>query len=87
MITLKPPQETGTTTAESMDAAPNDRLAWNTARPQTLLKPTYWPAVMAMGITMILWGIITTVIITAVGLVLFILAAIGWIKDLLGQEE
>jgi hypothetical protein len=47
-----------------------------------LPQPTYWPAVMALGIAFVAWGLVTTFIISGVGLLLFALALAGWIGDL-----
>ena len=55
---------------------------WSRARPEHIPRPTYWPAVLAFGLTFALWGIITTWIISAVGLVLVALSVAGWIGDL-----
>jgi hypothetical protein len=59
---------------------------WSRPEPEHLSEPTYWPAVMALGITMLLWGIVTSVIISIVGLALFALALTGWIGELLHEN-
>lgn len=55
---------------------------WNAARPETLPRPTYWPAVLALGIAALAFGVVTTIIIGGVGLVLCALAIGGWIAEL-----
>lgn len=55
---------------------------WSSPQPATLPAPTYWPAVLALGTTMLLWGIVTSWIISAVGLGLAALALAGWIGDI-----
>jgi hypothetical protein len=55
---------------------------WQALPPEPLPRPTYWPAVMAASIMAILWGIVTTLMITAGGIVLFIISVAGWIGDL-----
>ena len=55
---------------------------WHIPEPETLPKPTYWPMVMALGITFLALGIVTTLLISGVGLILFALALAGWIGDL-----
>ena len=55
---------------------------WSLPRPAHLPHPTYWPAVLAMGIVFLAWGLVTNVIVAAVGLVVFFVALIGWIGDL-----
>ncbi len=48
---------------------------------KNLPKPTYWPMFMALSITLIAWGLITSWIVSAVGSVIFLVAVIGWIKE------
>ncbi len=68
---------------------------WNKPKPAVLPKPGYWPFLMAMGITLMLWGlavgfnevISTIIIISFVGLVLFTIALIGWIGDLREERQ
>ena len=55
---------------------------WSTPRPETLPQPTYWPAVMALGITMFLWGLLTNIILLGTGALLSIVALAGWIGAL-----
>jgi hypothetical protein len=43
---------------------------------------TYWPVVMALGITFIAFGVLTNLLISALGLLLFIVALVGWIGDI-----
>ncbi len=58
------------------------RPGWSRPKPEHVPRPTYWPAVLAFGITFLLWGIITTYIISAIGIVLMGIAIGGWIGDL-----
>ena len=55
---------------------------WGRAKPDHIPRPTYWPAVFAVGIGMLLWGVITSLIISAVGLALVVIALTGWIGEL-----
>jgi hypothetical protein len=55
---------------------------WSRPLPEVLPRPTYWPAVLALGIVFVFWGVVTTLIISAVGLTLFVLALAGWIHEL-----
>ncbi|MGB7786054.1 MAG: hypothetical protein WBL27_08145 [Salinimicrobium sp.] len=52
------------------------------AEPQRLPEPTYWPFMLALGIVVLLWGILTNIIVSMVGFVVFIIALAGWLKDL-----
>jgi hypothetical protein len=55
---------------------------WNVARPEKLPEPCIWPATLALGITLLLWGLVTSLIITGVGGILFAFALAGWIRDM-----
>jgi hypothetical protein len=55
---------------------------WSRARPEHIPRPTYWPAVLAFGLTLALWGFLTTWIISVVGIVLIAISLVGWIGDL-----
>jgi hypothetical protein len=53
---------------------------------EALPRPTYWPAVMAFGITLLFWGLVTSYLILVVGLIVLAVALAGWIGDLLHAE-
>ncbi len=55
---------------------------WNVSRPEKLPEPSIWPATLALSITFLVWGLVTSLIITGVGLGLFAVALAGWIRDL-----
>jgi hypothetical protein len=52
------------------------------AKPERLPKPTYWPFFLAIGLTFTSWGLVTTWLISATGLVIFIVALTGWINEM-----
>lgn len=49
--------------------------------------PTAWPLVLSLGITLLLAGLLTSWIISALGLVLIVPATIGWFRDVLPHER
>jgi hypothetical protein len=55
---------------------------WGEPKPAEIPHPTYWPIVMSVGITFIFWGIVTSPLISLIGIVLFGVALAGWIGDL-----
>ncbi len=67
----------------SQHAQPELRPGWQRVAHEGIPAPTYWPAVLAFGITLIFWGILTSWIISGVGLIVFVVAIAGWIGDLL----
>ncbi|HXS95443.1 MAG TPA: hypothetical protein VN736_12635 [Candidatus Limnocylindrales bacterium] len=50
--------------------------------PETLARPTYWPAMLALGMTLALLGPVTSMAITVVGAGLAVAALVGWIGEL-----
>ncbi len=64
------------------EATPPIPAGWGRPQPERLAHPTYWPVVLALGIAFMLWGLVITWFISAVGLLLFALALAGWIGEL-----
>lgn len=60
---------------------------WVKPMPQKTPEPTFWPISLAMSIIFILWGLISTWIISVVGLILFSISVWGWVKDLLNEQQ
>ncbi len=68
---------------------------WHKPLPEHLPTPGYWPAIMALGIIFILWALAvgfnevvsTIIILFLIGLILFVLALIGWIGDLRNERK
>jgi hypothetical protein len=48
--------------------------------------PTQWPLMMAVGLTLLLAGLVTNVMISALGGVMAILGAVGWFRQVLPHE-
>jgi hypothetical protein len=48
--------------------------------------PTAWPIVLALGVTLLFAGLLTSADITVVGGVLMVAAAVGWFRDVLPRE-
>ena len=57
------------------------RPGWSRARPEHIPRPTYWPAVVGLGITFALWGFLTIWIVGIVGLFLLGIGLAGWIGE------
>lgn len=55
---------------------------WHRARPEQIPRPTYWPVVVALAITLIFWGAVSALAISVVGLVLLVISLAGWIGEL-----
>lgn len=57
-------------------------IKWVSTKPAHIPRPTYWPAVLAVGVTCLLWGIASTWVIGFVGFLLSVMAINGWIGEL-----
>lgn len=51
-----------------------------------LPSPTYWPAFLAFGITLLAWSLITSWVLAVVGILVIFVAIGGWIGDLLNEH-
>ncbi len=51
-----------------------------------LPRPTAWPMVLALGISLVLAGMVTSIAVGALGLLLVIAASIGWFLQVLPHE-
>ncbi len=60
----------------------NEEYPLTPADPQEIPEPTYWPITLAFGSLFLFWGLITTPIISVVGLLISGLAIAGWIIEL-----
>ena len=55
---------------------------WGKPRPDVIPRPTYVPAAMAFALTLTFWGLVTSPVVLAMGLVLFALSLAGWIAEM-----
>ncbi len=55
---------------------------WKKPLPQRLPRPTFWPAMLALGINLILLGPVTQILVSAAGLTLSAGALAGWIGEI-----
>jgi hypothetical protein len=59
---------------------------WQPPKPETLAEPTYWPIILASGITFLAWGALTSYLLSILGLVLTVVAVINWIGDIRDEQ-
>ena len=60
----------------------NDEYPLQKPDPEIIPEPTIWPLALAFGLLFMLWGLITIIVLTFVGVILFGLGLAGWINDL-----
>ena len=65
----------------------NIHPGWESLPHDRLPRPTFFPAGLAMGITFILWGLITSWVVLVVGIGLFAASLAGWIYEILRERS
>ncbi len=64
-----------------------NKTNWVPAQPRDIPAPTYWPVTLALGVTAVAGGLVTSWVAAAVGAALIALALYGWIGDLVASPE
>ncbi len=64
----------------STSAPPALRPGWSAPKPDKLPAPSIWPATLAGAIMLLVWGLVTSLIISGVAILLLALALAGWIQ-------
>ncbi|WP_146180350.1 hypothetical protein [Opitutus sp. ER46] len=60
---------------------------WTPLPLEHLPAPTFWPAGLALAITFLFWGLISSWVILVIGLGLFAVSLGGWIKDIRHERK
>lgn len=53
----------------------------------SLPAPTAWPIVFALGLTLLLTGLVTSASVSVLGAILVLFGCVGWFRDVLPQEK
>lgn len=64
-----------------------DRTGWSEARPAHIPAPSYWPMVLALGIVLLAYSLVSSWWFTMLGTLLFVVALIGWIGALRHEHD
>jgi hypothetical protein len=59
---------------------------WSTPLPEKTPPPTYAPVFLALGITFVLFGVVSSYVFSAAGLVLMVVSISKWVGELLHGE-
>ena len=68
-------------------ASPGGLDEGSTPRPEVIPRPTYAPAALAFGITLLFWGLITSPVVLAMGFLVFTVALVMWIGEMRHDQE
>ncbi len=66
---------------------PTPDADWNTAKPDLIPRPSFWPAGMAFGITFFFWGFVTSLVLILVGLAVITVSLVGWIGEMRHEQR
>jgi hypothetical protein len=66
---------------------PNTRPAGNIRSTVELPSPTAWPIVLALGVTLLFAGLVTSASVSVLGALLFLVGGVGWFGDVLPVEK
>ena len=55
---------------------------WTRVPHEKVPEPTFWPAGVALGSVLLLWGLVTSLILVCVGLLLLTLSIAGWLEEM-----
>jgi hypothetical protein len=55
---------------------------WTVLAPEKLPALSIWPSALALSVTFLAWGLISSLLITGVGIALFSISLAGWINDI-----
>ncbi len=58
------------------------RPGWVRVPLEKMPKPTIWPAALALGTVLLLWGLVTSFIMTVTGLTLLAISVAGWLREM-----
>jgi len=64
-----------------------DTSLWSIPRPEKLPRPTYWPAALAFAVTITAFGVVSSLILSALGVVLFVVAIAMWIGEIRHEQN
>ena len=60
---------------------------WSAPQPEKLPRPTFAPAGIAFGATLLLWGLLTSYLVSIVGLLVFAASLFLWIREILHERS
>jgi hypothetical protein len=73
-------------TPPAIAAESPSRDDWGVPRPERIPRPTYHPAALAFGITLLLWGLVTSPVVLGVGFLVVVVSLVGWIGEMRHEE-
>jgi hypothetical protein len=69
------------------DEANSTKISWHEALPEKIPEPTYWPAMLAFGIVLVFWGLVSTWLISLAGIIISGFSLAGWIGAMINERD
>jgi hypothetical protein len=67
---------------KNYEELPSIRTGWTPVPHEKIPEPTYWPAALALGTVLLLWGLVTSFIVAIVGFILLGSSIAGWLGEM-----
>lgn len=64
----------------------DDAVEWHDPLPYNVPRQTYTPAILSLGLVLLLWGILAAWVLVAAGLLLVVVGVGGWTRELIWQS-
>ena len=64
-----------------------EQISWHEPAPESIPEPSYWPFLLAFGIVLILWGLISAWLISLAGVIIFVASLAGWIGEMIHEHD
>ncbi|MGB6561282.1 MAG: hypothetical protein WBE69_01620 [Candidatus Binataceae bacterium] len=74
------------TPVEGAQSRADEKAGWSTPLPEKNPPSTYAPVFLALGITFLLFGIVSSYVFSAAGLILMVVSISKWVGELLHGE-
>jgi hypothetical protein len=69
-------------TEKKQDHSVSLRPGWTLVPPEKMPEPSFWPAGLALGTVLLLWGLVTSFVVAVVGLLLLVFSIAGWLQEM-----
>ena len=65
----------------------SSKITWHAPLPEKIPEPTYWPALLAFGVVLIFWGLVSTWLISLAGIIITGFSLAGWIGAMINERD
>jgi hypothetical protein len=66
---------------------PEPQEGWTRPKPETVAEPTWWPAALAFGSTLFIWGLVASFIVLIIGAIVTTVSLAGWIGNIRHEHK